>query len=154
MVIYVLLKDVLLYNFFGTSPLQNRWRVIYDEYMNEQDMLEPTESKSFPSFNDSKHNILCSELKHLYVAITRTRQRLWICENTEEYCRPMFDYWKRKCLVQFKELDDSLAQAMKVASSPEEWKSRGKKVVLIVDRYIHCAFIVMDFIYMFPFLLF
>ncbi|KAK2437779.1 P-loop containing nucleoside triphosphate hydrolase superfamily protein [Trifolium repens] len=121
-------QDVLLYNFFGTSPLQNRWRVIYDEYMNEQDMLEPTESKSFPSFNDSKHNILCSELKHLYVAITRTRQRLWICENTEEYCRPMFDYWKRKCLVQFKELDDSLAQAMKVASSPEEWKSRGKKL--------------------------
>ncbi|WJX52816.1 hypothetical protein P8452_38886 [Trifolium repens] len=121
-------QDVLLYNFFGTSPLQNRWRVIYDEYMNEKDMLEPTESKSFPSFNDSKHNILCSELKQLYVAITRTRQRLWICENTEEYCRPMFDYWKRKFLVQFKELDDSLAQAMKVASSPEEWKSRGKKL--------------------------
>jgi hypothetical protein len=44
----------------------------------------------------------------------------------------MFDYWKRKCLVQFKELDDSLAQAMKVASSPEEWKSRGKKVVFVV----------------------
>ncbi|XP_045821754.1 uncharacterized protein LOC123914598 [Trifolium pratense] len=121
-------QDVLLYNFFGTSPLQNRWRVIYDEYMNEQDMLEPAESKSYPSFNDSKHNILCSELKQLYVSITRTRQRLWICENTEEYCRPMFDYWKRKCLVQFKELDDSLAQTMKVASSPEEWKSRGKKL--------------------------
>ncbi|KAK2383852.1 P-loop containing nucleoside triphosphate hydrolase superfamily protein [Trifolium repens] len=121
-------QDVLLYNFFGTSPLQNRWRVIYDEYMNGQDMLEPTESKSFPSFNDSKHNILCSELKQLYVAITRTRQRLWICENTEEYCRPMFDYWKRKCLVEFKELDDSLAQTMKVASSQEEWKSRGKKL--------------------------
>jgi hypothetical protein len=58
----------------------------------------------------------------------------------------MFDYWKRKCLVEFKELDDSLAQTMKVASSQEEWKSRGKKVFLIVDHYIHCAFIVMDFI--------
>ncbi|KAJ1430520.1 UvrD-like helicase, ATP-binding domain [Sesbania bispinosa] len=92
-------QDVLLYNFFGSSPLKNRWRVIY-EYMNEQDMLEPTES----------------------------RQRLWICENAEEFCKPMFDYWKKKCLVQFKELDDSLAQAMKVASSPEEWKSRGKKL--------------------------
>ncbi|XP_039685098.1 uncharacterized protein [Medicago truncatula] len=120
-------QDVLLYNFFGTSPLENQWRVIY-EYMNEQDMLEPTESKSFPSFNDSKHNLLCSELKQLYVAITRTRQRLWICENTEEYCRPMFDYWKMKHLVQFKELDDSLSQAMKVASSSEDWKSRGKKL--------------------------
>ncbi|WJX69972.1 hypothetical protein P8452_54132 [Trifolium repens] len=120
-------QDVLLYNFFGATPLKNRWRVIY-EYMNEKDMLEPAESKSYPSFNDSKHNILCSELKQLYVSITRTRQRLWICENTKEFSRPMFDYWKRKGLVQFKELDDSLAQAMKVASCPDEWKSRGKKL--------------------------
>ncbi|XP_057416063.1 uncharacterized protein LOC130710730 [Lotus japonicus] len=117
-------QDVLLYNFFGASPLKNRWRVIY-EYMNEQDLLEPTESKSYPSFIDSKHNSLCSELKQLYVAITRTRQRLWICESTEEFSIPMFYYWKKMGLVQFKELDDSLAQAMKVASSPEEWKSRG-----------------------------
>ncbi|KAK2371482.1 P-loop containing nucleoside triphosphate hydrolase superfamily protein [Trifolium repens] len=120
-------QDVLLYNFFGTTPLKNRWRVIY-EYMNEKDMLEPAESKSYPSFNDSKHNILCSELKQLYVSITRTRQRLWICENTKEFSIPMFDYWKKKGLVQFKELDDSLAQAMKVASCPDEWKSRGKKL--------------------------
>ncbi|CAJ2636390.1 unnamed protein product [Trifolium pratense] len=120
-------QDVLLYNFFCTSPLKNRWRVIY-EYMNEQDMLELAESKSYPSFNDSKHNILCSELKQLYVSITRTRQRLWICENTEEFAIPMFDYWKKKGLVQLKELDDSHAQAMKVASSPEEWKSHGKKL--------------------------
>ncbi|XP_020222260.1 uncharacterized protein LOC109804810 [Cajanus cajan] len=120
-------QDVLLFNFFSSSPLKNRWRVIY-EYMKEQDMLEPTEIKSCPSFTDSKHNLLCSELKQLYVAITRTRQRLWICENIEEYSRPMFDYWRKKGLVQFKELDGSLAQAMKVASSPEEWRSRGKKL--------------------------
>ncbi|OIW00707.1 hypothetical protein TanjilG_09676 [Lupinus angustifolius] len=120
-------QDVLLYNFFGSSPLKNRWRVIY-EFMKEQDMLDSTELKSYQSFNDSKHNILCSELKQLYVAITRTRQRLWISENTDEFSRPMFEYWNKKCLVQFKELDDSLAQAMKVASSPEEWKSRGIKL--------------------------
>ncbi|PNY04542.1 regulator of nonsense transcripts-like protein [Trifolium pratense] len=121
-------QDVLLYNFFGSSPLKNGWRVIC-QYKKDQAMLEPRKSNSFQSFNDSKHNILCSELKQLYVAITRARQRLWICENTkEEYCEPMFDYWKRKCLVQFKELDDSLGQAMKVASSPEEWKSRGKEL--------------------------
>ncbi|CAJ2639834.1 unnamed protein product [Trifolium pratense] len=119
-------QDVLLYNFFGTSPLKNRWRVVY-AYMDKQGLLEPNESKSFPSFSHSKHNTLCSELKQLYVAITRTRQRLWICEEKEEYCTPMFDFWKKKCLVQFKELDDTFAQTMKVASSPEEWKSRGEK---------------------------
>ncbi|KAI8552025.1 hypothetical protein RHMOL_Rhmol06G0232600 [Rhododendron molle] len=121
-------QDVLLYNFFGSSPLKNQWRVIY-EFMKEQDLLDP--GTSFSCFNEARHNVLCSELKQLYVAITRTRQRLWICENMEDLSKPMFDYWKKKGLVQVKQLDDSLAQAMQVASSPQEWKERGIKVWLI-----------------------
>ncbi len=97
--------------------------------MKEQDLLDP--GISFPSFNEERHNVLCSELKQLYVAITRTKQRLWMCENLEDLSKPMFDYWKKKGLVQVKQLDDSLAQAMQVASSPEEWKERGIKVWLI-----------------------
>ncbi|KAA8529934.1 hypothetical protein F0562_034462 [Nyssa sinensis] len=120
-------QDVLLYNFFGSSPLKNQWRVIY-EFMKEQDLLDATSPNSFPHFTQARHNVLCSELKQLYVAITRTRQRLWICENIEELSKPMFDYWKKKCLVQVRQLDDSLAQAMQVASSPEEWKARGIKL--------------------------
>ncbi|KAM1966183.1 hypothetical protein ACFX15_046434 [Malus domestica] len=122
-------QDVLLYNFFGSSPLKNQWRVIYD-YMKEQDLLDSTLPQRFPSLSEAKHNILCSELKQLYVAVTRTRQRLWFCENVEELSKPMFDYWK-KCLVQVRQLDHSLAQAMQVASSPEEWKSRGIKACII-----------------------
>ncbi|PIA31055.1 hypothetical protein AQUCO_05300110v1 [Aquilegia coerulea] len=120
-------QDVLLYNFFGTSPLKKQWRVVY-EYMNEHNLLDPTSPQSFPSFDEAKHTILCSELKQLYVAITRTRQRLWICENIEEFSKPIFDYWKNLCLVQTRQLDDSLAQAMQVASSDDEWRSRGIKL--------------------------
>ncbi|KAJ7942728.1 UvrD-like Helicase, ATP-binding domain, P-loop containing nucleoside triphosphate hydrolase [Quillaja saponaria] len=120
-------QDVLLYNFFGSSPFKNKWRVIY-EYMKEHDLLNSTAAKSYPRFNESKHSVLCSELKQLYVAVTRTRQRLWICENIEDISRPMFDYWKRRFLVQARQLDDSLAQAMQVASTPEEWKTRGIKL--------------------------
>ncbi|KAG2708641.1 hypothetical protein I3760_05G201900 [Carya illinoinensis] len=116
-------QDVLLYNFFGSSPLQNKWRVIY-EYMKEYDLLDSTSPSTF----STKHNVLCSELKQLYVAVTRTRQRLWICENTEEFCKPMFDYWKKKRLVQVRQLDYFLAHAMQVASSSEEWRSRGMKL--------------------------
>ncbi|OMO72637.1 hypothetical protein COLO4_27520 [Corchorus olitorius] len=119
-------QDVLLYNFFGSSPLKSQWRVVY-EYMKEQGLLDA--SWSFPTFKQAKHNILCSELKQLYVAITRTRQRLWICENEQELSKPMFNYWKKKCLVQVRKLDDSLAQAMQVASSPEEWKKQGYKLL-------------------------
>ncbi|KAI7748574.1 hypothetical protein M8C21_000113, partial [Ambrosia artemisiifolia] len=120
-------QDVLLYNFFGTSPLKDQWRVIY-EYMKERDWLDEKLHQSFPSFCETRHSVLCSELKQLYVAITRTRQRLWICENKEELSKPMFEYWKRRGLVQIRKLDDSVAQAMRVASSPQEWRERGKKL--------------------------
>ncbi|XP_047306374.1 TPR and ankyrin repeat-containing protein 1-like [Impatiens glandulifera] len=119
-------QDVLLYNFFGSSPLKNQWRVVY-EFMKLRELLDD-KCKSFPSFDTTRHGILCSELKQLYVAITRTRQRLWICENKEELSKPMFDYWKKLCLVQVRQLDDSLAKAMQVASCPEEWKQRGIKL--------------------------
>jgi hypothetical protein len=136
---------VLLYNFFGSSPLKDGWRVVKG-YKEKQDALEPTETDSFPTYNDSKHNILCSELKQLYVAITRTRNRLWICEgpSTKNYAKPMFNYWKTRDLIQFKELDDSFIQGMTVASNPKEWQARGIEVVFIVDCHIHCAFILIS----------
>ncbi|KAK0573500.1 hypothetical protein LWI29_008983 [Acer saccharum] len=120
-------QDVLLYNFFSSSTLKDKWRVIY-EYMKEQDLLDSNSPRFFPSFDEAKHSILCSELKQLYVGITRTRQRLWIWENMEELSKPMFDLWKKKSLVQVRQLDDSLAQAMQVASSLEEWRSQGIKL--------------------------
>ncbi|KAK8484172.1 hypothetical protein V6N13_122280 [Hibiscus sabdariffa] len=119
-------QDVLLYNFFGSSPLKNQWRVVY-EYMMEQGLVDST--CQFPSFHHAKHHIMCSELKQLYVAITRTRQRLWICETDDEFSEPIFNYWKKSFLVQVRKLDVSLARAMQVASSPEEWKSRGYKLL-------------------------
>ncbi|KAI3888827.1 hypothetical protein MKW92_003170 [Papaver armeniacum] len=120
-------QDVLLYNFFGTSPLKNQWRVIYG-YMEELDLFHCTEHKSFPSFCSSKHKILCSELKQLYVALTRARQRLWIYESMDKFSVPVFDYWKKLGVVQVRHLDESLAQTMRVGSSKEEWCSRGIKL--------------------------
>ncbi|MCL7025239.1 hypothetical protein MKW94_026771 [Papaver nudicaule] len=94
--------------------------------MKERDLLDSNDAK-FPKFSKGRHQILCSELKQLYVAITRTRQRLWICENIDDFSKPMFDYWKKLCLVQERELDESLVRAMQVTSSKEEWISRGIK---------------------------
>ncbi|XP_060188336.1 uncharacterized protein LOC132617360 isoform X2 [Lycium barbarum] len=116
-------EDVLMYNFFSSSPLGNQWRVVY-EYMKVQSLAD----LSFPSFCDARHNIWCSELKQLYVAITRTRQRLWICESVDDFSRPMFDYWKMLSLVEVREVDDSIADTMQTFSTPDEWKSRGLKL--------------------------
>ncbi|CAO2036355.1 unnamed protein product [Urochloa humidicola] len=119
-------QDVLLYNFFSSSPLRNRWRVVYD-YMESKDVIA-SEQISHPGFDRNKHYLLCSELKQLYVAITRTRQRLWICENTDDYCQPMFDYWKKLCIVEVRLLDSSLIQAMQTGSSADDWRLRGTKL--------------------------
>nr|XP_043619846.1 TPR and ankyrin repeat-containing protein 1-like [Erigeron canadensis] len=120
-------QDVVLYNFFGTSPLKDQWRIIYS-YMKERDWFDENLPQSFPTFNEARHSVLCSELKQLYAAITRTRQRLWVCENKEALSKPIYDYWKRRGLVQIRKLDDSVAQAMRVSSSPLEWRDRGKKL--------------------------
>ncbi|RAL49278.1 hypothetical protein DM860_017558 [Cuscuta australis] len=121
-------QDVLLYNFFGTSPLRSQWRVVY-EFMKDHDLLDTRFSQSFPCFTEARHAIMCSELKQLYVAVTRTRQRLWICERVEELSKPMFDYWMKLGLVEVRDVDESLAQAMRLASTPEQWKSRGLKLL-------------------------
>ncbi|GKD41813.1 UvrD-like helicase, ATP-binding domain, P-loop containing nucleoside triphosphate hydrolase [Tanacetum coccineum] len=92
-------QDVLLYNFFGTSPLKDQALYIVVS--------------------------LCSELKQLYVAVTRTRQRLWICKNSGKLSKPKFDYRKKRGLVQVRKLDDSVAQAMQVARTAQEWAGAG-----------------------------
>ncbi|KAL2892242.1 TPR and ankyrin repeat-containing protein 1 [Bienertia sinuspersici] len=119
-------EDVLLYNFFGSSPLKDQWRLIY-EFMEKKLCL--LNSELYPSFTNARHNILCHELKQLYVAITRTRQRLWIYEASDDFSSPMLDYWKRLNLVQVKKLDDSYARTMQAESSLEDWRRQGIKFV-------------------------
>ncbi|RVW47891.1 Helicase SEN1 [Vitis vinifera] len=79
-------------------------------------------------FDEAKHNVLCSELKQLYVAITRTRQRLWICDIIDEVSKPMLEYWEKLSLIQVRCLHDLVAQGMQVASRPDEWRSQGFKL--------------------------
>lgn len=116
---------MLLYDFFTTSPFSNEWRIIY-EYMKEKDFLNSPTSLS-ACFDMEKHAVLCSELKQLYVAITRTRQRLWLCESTG-FSQPVYDYWKKLSLVEVKHLSDLFAEKMQIPSSEAEWRTRGVKV--------------------------
>lgn len=121
------MQDVLLYNFFTDSPLLSKWRVIYG-FMEAQSFVT-REKYSFPSFDVKRHNLLCSELKQLYVVLTRARQRLWIYDESVEQHQPMLDYWKTSGLVQVKQLDASLAEELQGKSSPDDWRKRGIKVL-------------------------
>ncbi|XP_050209293.1 uncharacterized protein LOC130015007 [Mercurialis annua] len=117
-------QDVLLYNLFSSSPLNDEWDIVYG-YMKGKGFLEfPHHLKSVPSFDEGKHIAMCSELKQLYVAITRTRRRLWILENGQ--C-PVLRYWEKLQLVHIRGLDGGFLEEIQVASSQEEWKARGFK---------------------------
>ncbi|CAI5957750.1 unnamed protein product [Closterium sp. NIES-64] len=83
--------DALVYNFFSGSPMASSWRLLY-HYMRDHSLIPSAEDGSgrwqCPSFDPKRHNLLCSELKQLYVVLTRARQRLWIYEEDEGARRP------------------------------------------------------------------
>lgn len=85
-------------------------------------------SHNSPNFNQPVCMGLCWELKLLHIAITRSRQRLWIYEDNQDFPNPMADYWKKLCYIQVKTLDYSIIQAMKAQSTKEEWSSLGLEV--------------------------
>ncbi|KAI5802951.1 hypothetical protein EDC01DRAFT_726313 [Geopyxis carbonaria] len=71
-------EDVLLYGFFTDSPCQAGYRSLQKNF-----------EKNVKDFDTVKHAEICSELKNLYVAITRPRARLWIVESSEESSQPV-----------------------------------------------------------------
>ncbi|CAI5516414.1 unnamed protein product [Closterium sp. Naga37s-1] len=93
--------DVILFNFFTSPHSTTPWALIYT-YMRDAGLASAglsrctcaTSSRSVNNscscgkgqqqllrFDELKHCALCVELKHLYVAVTRTKQRLWVLDE-------------------------------------------------------------------------
>ncbi|KAF5192013.1 UvrD-like Helicase, ATP-binding domain, P-loop containing nucleoside triphosphate hydrolase, partial [Thalictrum thalictroides] len=90
-----------------------------------ENILDPL-SHRYPLFDEDRHSALCGELKELYVAITRPRERLWIFERTGSV-EPLFAYWKKLGVVNQVEFDISIAGIMQSFCKHEEWNLRGQK---------------------------
>lgn len=70
-------NDVLLYNFFSDSVVQAEWRVILNAVQGK------SRSQLYaPAFDELRHLGVSSELKFLYVGLTRARNRLWIWDSS------------------------------------------------------------------------
>ncbi|KAJ5825808.1 hypothetical protein N7474_002946 [Penicillium riverlandense] len=70
--------DVLVYDFFGSSGLGSSYRC-----------LNLLARGARAQFDSQKHAALCSELKHLYVSVTRARKQLWFIETSENSVEPV-----------------------------------------------------------------
>lgn len=110
--------DCLIYNFFGSSPLKNDWRVLYN-------LVDPSEAH--PAFDAHKYSALCVELKFLYVLLTRARQHVIIFDSDIKSREPMLRYWLKQQLVEKKALDEDIRGLFLTTSAPEEWQERGKQ---------------------------
>ncbi|CAG8476933.1 5442_t:CDS:10 [Acaulospora colombiana] len=127
-------NDVLLYNFFTDSPALLKWRVILSVLSNY--------SGGIQTFSVEKHYIISSELKHLYVAVTRARERIWIFDENAELSEPIRTYWKYHGLVKVVKGADELSVFPTLAkkSSTSEWEKRGKSFFeqRLYDQAIFC----------------
>ena len=65
--------DVIIWDFFTSSPDPSGVRC-----------LSALITDARPAFDGRKHSGMCSELKHLYVAITRARTQLFFLESSEK----------------------------------------------------------------------
>ncbi|RIA86765.1 hypothetical protein C1645_318131 [Glomus cerebriforme] len=110
-------NDVLLYNFFTDSPACRKWRVILS--------ILSENPEGVPDFSHEKHYILSSELKHLYVAVTRARQHIWICDENTEYSMPIRKYWEHLELIKVSH-EISFSKLAKKSDS-HEWNKQGRE---------------------------
>ncbi|GES72918.1 hypothetical protein RCL_jg15567.t2 [Rhizophagus clarus] len=111
-------NDVLLYNFFTDSPALRKWRVILS--------LLKENSEGIQTFTHEKHFILSSELKQLYVAVTRAKQRLWICDENTEFSMPIRKYWKHHGLIkECQSMDEIILSTLAKKSDSREWNKQG-----------------------------
>ncbi|KAG2085197.1 uncharacterized protein F5147DRAFT_794237 [Suillus discolor] len=125
-------NDVLLYNFFEDSAVDlSRWRVVLNGVDGE---------RYAPNFDrdEARYAGVCSELKILYVGITRARKNIWIVDKSDR-SEPMRIFWTSRNQVQNCTPGTDVPH-LAVSSTPEEWASFGRSL-FSHKRYsqaIHC----------------
>ncbi|KAF6765913.1 hypothetical protein DFP72DRAFT_865039 [Ephemerocybe angulata] len=111
--------DVLLYKFFEDSKVDvSQWRIVLN-------MLKTSSPTALPAprFEEERHAGVCSELKFLYVAITRSRKNLWIIDSSEK-AEPMRLLWESKGFIEICRPGGDIPR-IAVRSAPEEWADTG-----------------------------
>ncbi|KAF8462270.1 hypothetical protein BDZ91DRAFT_734784 [Kalaharituber pfeilii] len=124
--------DVVLYNFFTNSM----WRNVSVRVLK---LLLTKNSAS--GLDTQKYGMLCSELKHLYVAVTRARKNLWLVESDPASVHSILTLWMRReedaagdPLVSIVDVNDPEAQnkVQKIikparSTNPKAWEKQGEE---------------------------
>lgn len=116
--------DVLLYDFFSKSDNSASYRSLH---------LLLGKGKEFDA---KKHAAMCSELKYLYVAVTRARKQLWLLESSKERTAPIVEALEQNAspaLVEVvRQTDKNLAEKLAVlragaTTDPKIWAEKASQ---------------------------
>ena len=106
-------------DFLKTATTETRAMVAGVTVLHEADLKITTRPLLF---EEEKHKILNSELKHLYTAITRARANVWFYDEDEEARRPMFEFFQNLQLVT---TSAGYARVAAKKSTLDEWSEQG-----------------------------
>ena len=143
--------NVILYDFFSDSNWGKLFRIVNDVSVtyeleksdsnngsNEEKRRVPVVSTTREREDvDRNFGLLWSELKHLYVAVTRAKNRLFIYDSEDKNKEAVYDYWKTLDLVDVcvkgQEYEHpSLKKAFETSHNEEEtkemWRVMGIKL--------------------------
>ncbi|KAL1662505.1 hypothetical protein GGF50DRAFT_58831, partial [Schizophyllum commune] len=109
---------VILYDFFQDSLVTaSQWRMVLNHMSPDYRPRIPA-----PRFEETLHAGVCSELKFLYVAITRARKNVWIVDTSEraEPMRLLWTSWNR-----IDNRTPANVPRLAVSSTRKEWEEEG-----------------------------
>ncbi|KAL4069230.1 hypothetical protein J3A83DRAFT_4413033 [Scleroderma citrinum] len=125
--------DVFLYEFFKDSAANYfQWRIILEACGDQTNAV-----KSLVGCQ-GRYAVLCTELKNLYVGITRAKKNLYLLDSSEN-SKAMRELWTKRGLVRNEPLHADIFQYLS-ESSPEQWAETGHKLFHCgnFEQAIHC----------------
>ncbi|KIM51664.1 hypothetical protein SCLCIDRAFT_33253 [Scleroderma citrinum Foug A] len=138
--------DVFLYEFFKDSIANHsQWRLILQAC---GDRALPVNS---PVECEGRYAILCTELKNLYVGITRAKKNLYILDSSEKsnpmrvylffecptvYVNVMQVFWNKRGFINIRDAPSSRTNIFQgfMESTPEQWAESGHKLFNYIKK--------------------
>ncbi|KAF8598551.1 hypothetical protein BDV93DRAFT_561257 [Ceratobasidium sp. AG-I] len=116
--------DVIIYNFFSESEASIlAWKTILElSPKSDDERITYHTTKPLPLISP----VLCSELKQLYVAITRARHRCWLWDSGAAIDL-MKTFWSGCGLLTISDSLKALAGFAAKPSEPRQWAHRGQQ---------------------------
>jgi tetratricopeptide (TPR) repeat protein len=120
--------DCIVYNFFSSSKLAGKWRFIGAAY--DKVGAPAEDGRPYPEFSLSEFKVFQTELKRLYVLITRAKRNLVFFDDDASGREPFLKLMRHPSidLVDVKPFDDDLYASIAGDSDLTGWCKKGREL--------------------------